>query len=128
MKREPFVEESQQVIKLCTDNLINGCIAAHTVTNLFFILRNEKSVKERRRMLLDLCEVFDVVNLNKSKIISALENDDFKDFEDCLQDQCAADFNANYIITRNTSDFINSKVKAVTPTEFLSIFTKENNK
>jgi len=56
------------------------------------------------------------------KIISALNNENFTDFEDCLQDECASDFNADYIVTRNISDFKDSKVKAIEPSEFLAIF------
>ena len=51
---------------------------------------------------------------------------DTNDLEDCLQDECAVDSKAEYIITRNTKDFSNSKVKAVEPSEFLSLFSKEN--
>ena len=44
---------------------------------------------------------------------------DFPDFEDCLQDECAAQNHADYIITRNTGDFSNSNVPAITPSDFL---------
>ena len=44
---------------------------------------------------------------------------DFPDFEDCLQDECAAQSHADYIITRNTDDFSNSNVLAITPSDLL---------
>ena len=31
--------------------------------------------------------------------------ENFKDFEDCLQDRCAENVAENYIITRNKKDF-----------------------
>ena len=37
--REPFLQHSQYVVKLCTNRVIQGYIAAHTITNLFYILR-----------------------------------------------------------------------------------------
>jgi len=43
----------------------------------------------------------------------------FPDFEDCLQDECAAQNHADYIITRNTDDFSNSNIPAITPSDFL---------
>lgn len=49
----------------------------------------------------------------------ALERNDFPDFEDCLQDECALQNHADYIITRNTDDFKNSSVPAITPADFL---------
>ncbi|MCL2054009.1 MAG: PIN domain-containing protein [Oscillospiraceae bacterium] len=117
--RQPHVEQVAVIIKMCTEDKIKGCIAAHTVTNLFFILRNEFSVEKRRLVLLDLCNEFKVIGIDASKLISALKNNNFNDFEDCLQDECAMNFNADYIITRNTADFKNSKIKAVNPIKFL---------
>ena len=40
-------------------------------------------------------------------------------FEDCLQDRCAEEVSANYIITRNTADFEASVVSAIEPDEWL---------
>lgn len=62
-----------------------GCIAAHTVSNMFFILRKTYSVEDRRTILKDICKLFDVEGIDRLKIIQALDNSDFKDFEDCLQ-------------------------------------------
>ena len=45
----------------------------------------------------------------------------FRDFEDCLQAECAKAVGADYIITRNTADYEESTVPAVTPTELLKI-------
>lgn len=54
-------------------------------------------------------------------ILASLENNDFEDFEDCLQMECALAIGAEYIITRNTSDFSNSKIPAIEPKDFLEI-------
>ena len=37
-KRQPFVDDSSKVIKLCIEGVIAGCITSHTITNLFYIL------------------------------------------------------------------------------------------
>lgn len=44
-----------------------------------------------------------------------------RDFEDCLQDECAKQVNADYIVTRNIKDFSKSDIPAVTPEIFLKI-------
>ena len=49
----------------------------------------------------------------------ALERNDFPDFEDCLQDECATQNHADYIITRNIDDFSSSNIPAITPLDFL---------
>ena len=117
--RIPFTDNSQAVIGLVTQKKIKGAVAAHSITNLWYILRKTHSDEERRNYLLSLFELFDVVSIDKNRLVAALEKSDFKDFEDCLQDECACAINADYIITRNANDFESSMVKALTPEEFL---------
>ena len=117
--RIPFTDNSQAVIGLVTQKKVKGAVAAHSITNLWYILRKTYSDEERRNYLLSLFEIFDVVSIDKNRLVAALENSNFKDFEDCLQDECAYAINADYIITRNAKDFESSMVKALTPEEFL---------
>jgi predicted nucleic acid-binding protein len=55
-------------------------------------------------------------------LINALKETKFKDFEDCIQAECAKTVNADFIVTRNAKDFIYSETKAITPKEFLLNF------
>lgn len=121
LNRVEFLENSQKIFDLCRKKIINGKLAAHTVTNLFYILRKTYSDFQRRNLLLSLFEIFDVISVDKIRLVAALENSDFRDFEDCLQDECAYAVDADYIITRNTKDYKNSFVKALTPEDFLSM-------
>ena len=125
-KREPYAGHAYKITELCVNKVIDGCIAAHTITNLFFILRKDLSVKERKAILLKLCSVFTVVGIDVIKIISALENEEFIDLEDCLQDECAESYDAEFLVTRNIGDFNNGKIKAITPGEFLSLITPDD--
>jgi predicted nucleic acid-binding protein len=126
LNRGRFAEPAKKIIDLCISRELNACIAAHTVTNAYYLLSKVMQAKDVREYLLELCRVISIVDVNKSKIMYALENDNFKDFEDCLQDECADYFCASYIITQNLKDFQHSKTKAVTPSEFMEIFSKEN--
>ena len=65
--------------------------------------------------------VFRISDLNTKKILAALDNDKFLDFEDCLQEECAVEEMAEYIVTRNPDDFIKSRVKVIQPDEFLNL-------
>lgn len=58
---------------------------------------------------------------NSRKVKLALNRGDFKDLEDCIQDECAAAIKADYIVTRNKKDFENSIVPAILPQEFLDM-------
>lgn len=117
--RIPFTDNSQSVVALVVQKKVKGAVAAHSIANLWYILRKTHSDEDRRKYILSLCEIFDVVSIDKNRLVYALENSNFRDFEDCLQDECACDINADYIITRNTKDFKGSMVKAITPEEFL---------
>ena len=117
--REPFAADAERIIELCIEKIVLGSISAHTITNLFYILRKELPLNERRDTLRKFCRIFMVVGIDSFKLENALKNDMFDDFEDCLQDECAKEFTANYIITRNIKDFENSSVKAIKPDEFL---------
>ena len=119
--RPQFVENSARIINGIKNKEFKGIIAAHSLTNLWYILRKTHSQEARRDLILSLLGFLEVATLSGQKIKNALLRYDFSDFEDCLQDECAAEFCADYIITRNPKDFANSKVQALTPEEFLKL-------
>ena len=121
LEREPFFEDAKEVILTCTEGNTKGCIAAHSISNMFFILRREYDSKERREVLKNLCMIFDVEGIDKTKLLLGLENEDFSDFEDCLQMECAKSYGAEYIVTRNVSDYSVSDIKAILPSEYLGL-------
>ena len=55
-----------------------------------------------------------VTGATQEQIKEAIKNANFKDFEDCLQDECAVHVNAAYIVTCNVKDFKNAKTRVVT--------------
>lgn len=117
--REPYFRYADEIIKLCTEKQICGYMAAHSVPNIFFILRKDYDSKTRRIMIKSLFDILSVSGINESVLLTALDNENFTDFEYCLQDECAVSVFADYIITRNVKDFSVSHIKAVTPTEFI---------
>lgn len=117
--REPYFDASSKVIAKCADGELTGYIAFHSIPNLWYILRKVPDEK-RRKWLIDICEFLTVVGVNHDEVLRAIRMKDFKDFEDCLQDRCAKDIGAKYIITRNVADFINSEVPAMSPEDFLA--------
>lgn len=117
-RREPFFDASVAVLAVCRERIVQGCISAQTIADMFYILRKDFSAEERRRILLDICQIMDIEEINKEKLVLALANNDFDDFEDCLQAECAVTFAADYIVTRNIKHFSNSPVPAITPDDF----------
>lgn len=88
---------------------------------MFFILRKDYNAKERREILSNLCLIFDVEGIDKAKLLSGLENEEFSDFEDCLQMECAKTYKADYIVTRNVADYSSSEIKAIEPKDYLKL-------
>ncbi|MCL2186757.1 MAG: PIN domain-containing protein [Treponema sp.] len=117
--RQPFADNACDILTLCFKEKCNGYIAAHSVSNIFYILRKQFSVSKRKELLIDLCEFIEVAGIQKKQVIDALTDEDFNDFEDRLQVECARLINADYIITRNISDFLSSPIPAILPEDFL---------
>ncbi len=121
LTREPFYQDAKNVISVCVDGRVNGCIAAHSISNMFFILRKDYDAKERREVLVNLCSIFDIEGIDRIKLVSGLQNEDFSDFEDCLQMECAKSYGAGYIVTRNIDDYKASEIKAILPKDYLEM-------
>lgn len=116
-REDKYLNDCIRIVELCALGKLNGYIAFHTLSTLWYVLR-KKSDKERRKNLRDICTIFSVASASQTEIIDAIEKDSFVDFEDCLQDKCAKEVGAEYIITVNEKDFVNSEIKAINPYEF----------
>lgn len=116
--REPYDQAARKIVIACKKKRVTGCVAAHSISNIFFILRKAFSIEECRRLLSSLCELFEVEGIDKAKVLWALADRTFSDFEDCLQMECAVAFHADYIVTRNCEDFKSSSIPCIDPNEF----------
>ncbi len=121
LKRIPFYEMSYKILNMCKNGSVNGIISAHSVSNIWYISRKDFNDDERRTLIKTLFDCFEVSSFNKQKLLSAIDRTDFSAFEDCLQDECAKEFDADFIVTRNVKDFAHSNVKAVSPEEFIQL-------
>jgi predicted nucleic acid-binding protein len=123
-KRGPFAKNAEAILRICKNNKARGFIAAHSITNIFYLMRKDYSVAERKELLRNLLETLSVVEINASLINTILLNDDFDDIEDCLQAECARVMNADYIVTRNIKDYSLSAVPAILPEDLLKLTEK----
>ncbi len=122
--RDPYYDIAYNILTMCANRQIYGYIAAHSVSDLFYILRKSMKKEERREALKNICQIVKVEGIDSFKITSALDNESFGDFEDCLQEECAVSISADYIITRNTKDFISSRIPVILPNEFLEKYSE----
>ena len=117
LKREPYYKASKETLMKCTHENIEGYIAMHSVSNLWYVLRKE-SIENRRKCLKIICLALTVCHADHAEVYNAIKNEKFTDFEDSLQEACAYQNKMNYIITRNVQDFKNSRIKALLPEDF----------
>ena len=90
---------------------------------MFYILHEtvDFSIEDCRNTFNKLLYIFDVASLNKSDIITAVNNQSFNDLEDSMQKEASVSSGIDYIVTRNSKDFEKATVPAVTPEEFLKL-------
>ena len=69
----------------------------------------------------NICGILNVISASHGQVVRAIRNKIFKDFEDCLQDECAKTVNAQFIVTCNVRDYTCAGTTAVTPDQFLDI-------
>lgn len=119
-EREGFFEDARKIMKVCAGGDVQGCVAFHSLPNIWFILR-KKPDNVRREMLKEICGLLSVVSAGHDEVVKAVEATDFKDFEDCLQDKCAVTAKADYIVTRNTADYKTAVTKVITPNDFCKL-------
>ena len=123
LQRAPHDAHAARIIDACDRGAFDGCIAAHSIINIDYILR--KSIPpqgERLKCLRYFCKIFTVQPVGLEELAEALDNESFKDFEDCVQWCCAQAFDADCIITRNVKDFAAASIPAISPDEFCRRF------
>ena len=116
--RESFVKFSSIVWKYCEVIRIKGYISALSVPDIVYILRKELIPEKTKQVIDTLFLIFNVADLRTSdlKKAGAMKSGDY---EDALQMICAERIRADYIVTRNTSDFAGSRVPVITPYELV---------
>ncbi len=118
-KREPFAADSIVLMKMAEQRVFTAAMTANTVTDVYYILQKYLADRESvTRAVLNLLTVLDVLEVTRKRCLDAFRLP-IADYEDALLVECARQWEANCIITRNTRDFDNSPVRVITPEEFL---------
>ncbi len=119
LKREPFFRDSYQAIHKAAQEKDICYLSTSAVTDIFYILRKSLGSKEEAKKILHrLAELFIFADVLSSDVLTALSSE-LVDFEDAIVETIAVRGKMNYILTRNIKDFDRSKVKAITPGEYL---------
>lgn len=120
-RRMPFFEESEKVISLCESRKIKGFVTTSELMDLHYIYKKYSHSNETsNEAIQEIMSVFDVLDIHEEDIISSIK-DGNRDFEDCVIENCSNRNRIDYIVTRNTKDFINKKTRIIEPHELLNI-------
>lgn len=119
-KRLPFYINASKIFYLAEKKQITIGVSSLTFANLSYILSKKTSINEARQILRKLRMLIDVISLSEKVIDLALNDLDFKDFEDALQFYSAMESKQNVIITRNQRDFSKIDIPIMNPEEYLA--------
>ena len=117
-RREPHIEASSKIWKLCETDQVEGFISALTFADLVYVIRKELTPDRIQEVLKKMALIFRFTDLSVADLTEAAEMK-WNDYEDAVQSATAKRVHADCIITRNIRDYLQSTVPAYTPAEFL---------
>jgi hypothetical protein len=114
-------ETAAAIIDLCETKTVAGFVGAHEITTLsYFLNKADKDTARVRPTLLNILDIFSVIPIADNVLREALISP-IADYEDAVLEISALAERLDFIITRNLSDFTDSRVPALTPEEFLDM-------
>ena len=126
LERQPQFNDSACVLRLCRNQQLKGFVAFHSISVIWYLMRKHPP-EERRKALTEVTDMLTVTSASHEEVVNAIQNENFSDFEDCLQEKCALNVGADFIVTNNVKDFSASQIPAVTPAEILEVIFNGKN-
>ena len=124
-RREPYFANSARVLAYAERGLIDGLVAAHSWTTLFYLYAKDQSAKQAHVKLTELLQFLSVATVNQSVIEQSL-NLPYQDFEDAVQMMAAVKAGADFLVTRNIRDFKEGPLPVLQPSELLALLPRGN--
>jgi predicted nucleic acid-binding protein len=118
LKRQPFFEHSADLLDRIQRGELDGFIAWHSISNLYFICSSTLDDQTVRGFLNTLFSFAKIAPVQTADILRALSLN-MNDFEDAMQAAAALACGAELIATRNLSDYAKSPIKAYAPKDIL---------
>jgi len=110
-----------RIFSLADKKKIEISVSALSFATTNFILLRLKKPHEAKQILRKFKLIFQVLSLDYKIVELALNDSDFKDFEDGLQYYTALENGLDTIITRNLKDFRKAKIPVMTADQYLQI-------
>lgn len=123
LNRAAFIADSEAVIESCDLRGDLMFVAWHGLATAYYLIKRGRTPAQALAELdkiLAWAQVAAVTDADARKARAA----GFSDFEDALQAASADACGADWIVTRNTTDFGRSSVPVITPADFIARFPK----
>jgi predicted nucleic acid-binding protein len=121
--RMPFYTEAAELFSLADKKKLTLSISALCLADTHYILSRQNPEKEVRKILRKFKVLVTVLSLD-DKITDLALNSEFRDFEDAIQYYTAIENEQEMILTRNQSDFKDSRIPVMTAGEFIKSIEK----
>lgn len=122
--RQPFSDDAEKVFTFCCSELVEGFMTVNSFCDLHYILHRSLHDREQEKSILSFwmrfIRIMDAGDVDCRYGLSS----EIADFEDAVIASVARRNKCDYIVTRNTKDYVNSPVPAVTPHDFIDIAMK----
>lgn len=119
-ERAEFYEFSAFLLARAESGIIQGWLAAHAVTTLFYLIAKDKSPEQARVAITSLLQFLKIAPVDQDTIERAL-NLPYRDFEDAVQMSAALRIHADYLLTRNARDYQPAPLAVIQPADLLAI-------
>jgi len=119
-ERAEFYGFSALVLARAETGKIQGWLAAHSATTLFYLIAKDKSPDQARVAITSLLQFLRIAPVDQNTIEQAL-NLPYRDFEDAVQMSAALRIHADYLLTRNVRDYQPAPLAVIQPAELLAI-------
>jgi predicted nucleic acid-binding protein len=113
-KREPFDQDARKLFSFADKEKVILYTSALSIANISYVLLRKRKPEETKQILRKLKLLIGILCLDEKVINLALNDNEFNDFEDCLQYYSALENKIEIIVTRNLKDFENSKIPVMT--------------
>jgi predicted nucleic acid-binding protein len=120
--REPFYFDAARLFSMADKKEIRLSVSALTFANTNYILLQSKKSEEAKQILRKLKLIVNILPLDEKILELALNDTDFKDFEDALQYFTAIENGSDALITRNLKDFRKANIPVMTADQYLQAF------
>lgn len=118
LNKRNFHQEAAQLLNRCVEGKLLGYICAHEVTTLsYFLFKEQKDKNKVAAIISSLLDIFHVIPIDETILKNSLLSP-ITDYEDAVIEVSAVAFDIDYILSRNISDFKQSRIPTYTPEQF----------